>query len=139
MRKLFYFVIAIAAMGIMASCGGGTSTPGAAAKKYFEAMAAGNYDKFMDGMYIDPESTPDELQEIAQQKKMFVAMIEEKGEDQNAEKGGIKKIDVVSEEIAEDGKSATVTMLVTYGNGETNEDDVQMLYDGSSWKWSMGK
>ncbi len=139
MKKLFYFVLAIAAMGVMASCGGGASSPGAAAKMYFEAMAAGNYDKFMDGLYIDPESTPEERTEIEQQKTMLVAMIKEKGEDQNAEKGGIKKIDVVSEEVAEDGKSATVTMLVTYGNGETDENEVHMLHDGSSWKWSMGK
>jgi hypothetical protein len=139
MKKLFYFVLAIAAMGVMASCGGGASSPGAAAKMYMEAVAAGDYEKFIDGIYVDPESTPEEIEEIEEQKTMLLAMIEEKGAEGIEEKGGIKSVEVVSEEIAEDGL-ATVILSITYGNGETEEGDpMEMRHDGKSWKWTMEK
>ncbi|MDR2890060.1 MAG: DUF4878 domain-containing protein [Alistipes sp.] len=139
MKKLFSIVLTIAAVGVMASCGGGTSTPGAAAKKYTEAMAAGNYDKFLDGLYLDPEATPEEVTEFEQQKAMLGAMIKEKGAEQTSEKGGIKGVEIVSEEISEDGLTAAVTMLLTYGNGETEESEMEMRHDGKEWKMDMSK
>jgi hypothetical protein len=139
MKKLIYFVLAIAVVGVMASCGGGgASTPGAAAKMYMEAAAAGDYEKFIDGMYVDPESTPEELEDMEQQKTMLLASIEEKGTEDIEEMGGIKSIEVVSEEIAENGL-ATVILKVTSGNGETEEEPMKMRYDGKSWKWTLEK
>ncbi|MDR2894911.1 MAG: DUF4878 domain-containing protein [Alistipes sp.] len=140
MKKLIYFVLAIAAAGVVASCGGGASTPGAAAKTYMEAMAAGNYDKFMDGIYMDPEDVADEDPEtIERQKTMLKAMLEEKGAQSIEENGKIEKIEVLSEEIAEDGQTADVTLLLTYDTGETEEETVDMHLDGNSWKMEMSK
>lgn len=136
MKKLFYLVVAIAAVGMMASCGG-ASTPGAAAKSYVEEFAAGNYDKFMEGLYVDPD---EDMAEIEQQKTMLTSALKEKGDASKTEKQGISKVEVVSETIAEDGQTATVMLRYTYGNGETEESEMQMrLGSDNKWKWELGK
>mgnify|MGYP001478681523 CR=1 FL=1 len=53
--------------------------------------------------------------------------------------GGIKSIEVASETIAEDGKTAVVELSMTYGNGETDTDKVDMVLDNGNWKMSMKK
>ncbi len=137
MKKLVYFVLAIATLGVMASCGGaGSDGPGKAAKQYAEYMAAGNYDKMLDGLYTEPDADP---KEVEQGKAMLKSMLEEKGKESIEENGGIKSVEVVSEEIAEDGQSAKVKLLYTYGNGETEENNMPMRLDGNKWKWEMEK
>ena len=70
---------------------------------------------------------------------MYVAMFKEKGDKKLQEKGGIKSIEVASETIAEDGKTAVVELSMTYGNGETDTDKVDMVLDNGNWKMSMKK
>lgn len=136
MKKLFYLVIAIA-LGVMASCGGAKSDgPGKAAKLYIEYMAAGDYDKMLDGLYTEPGA---DAEEVKQGKTMLKSMLTEKGSESLEEKGGIKTVDIVSEEIAEDGRTAKVKLLYTYGNGETEESDMDMRLDGNKWKWEISK
>lgn len=46
--------------------------------------------------------------------------------------GGIKKFDVVSEEI--DGDNAKVTLKITFGKGETEEKEFELLKVKGEWK-----
>ena len=57
------------------------------------------------------------------------------------EKGGIKSYDIVSEEISEDGTTATVTANIKFGNGDEDKDyKIKMIKDDKGdWKISSGK
>lgn len=130
--------MSIAAVGVMVSCGGGatSSSPGAAAKEYAEAIAEGDYDKFIDGIHFSEGTSADE---IAQGKLMLRSMLNEKGAKTLEERGGMKSVEVISEEIAEDGKTAKVNMRYTYGNGETSDEAMDMFLDGKTWKMELNK
>lgn len=136
MKKILYFVLAVASAALVASCGGGASAPGEAAKQYAGYMADGNYDKFIDGIYVAPDAP---AAEVEQSKAMLKAMLTEKGAKTLEEKGGMSSVEVLSEEMAEDGRSAVVTLLYTYGNGETSEEKMDMILDGSRWKMELKK
>lgn len=47
-------------------------------------------------------------------------------------KGGIQSLDIVSEEVS--GQVADVRVRVTYGNGRTDEQDVQLTKIDGEWK-----
>lgn len=53
-------------------------------------------------------------------------------------KQGIKSIDILEEKIAEDGKTANVKWKITYGNGETDEDDGELVNVNGDWKMTIG-
>ena len=54
-------------------------------------------------------------------------------------KGGVTDIEVLSEEISEDGNSAVVKMKITYGNGESEEDETKLVLVDGKWLLSMDK
>ena len=65
--------------------------------------------------------------------------MKEKADKEYKKKEGISKVEMLSEEMAEDGQTATVTMKITYGNGETEESDVAMVLKDGAWKMDMKK
>lgn len=136
MKKFLQLFVAAALMFGAAACASGVSSPGTAAKQYAQYVADGQYEKFADGIYIDP-ATPAE--EVEQGKAMIVSLIKEKGVKDIEEKGGLKSIEVVSEQISEDGQTATVELKYTYGNGETSDNSSEMRLDGGVWKMDLSK
>lgn len=50
-------------------------------------------------------------------------MLKEKVSKEYEKKGGIKDIEILSEQVAEDGNTAVVKTKYTYGNGETEEGE----------------
>jgi hypothetical protein len=139
MKKIISFVFAIATVavcGAMFSCGGGTSSPGAAAKKYVEYVAAGDYDKFLEGVYFSDNAT---ATDVEQGKAMLRSLLTDKVEKEYGEKGGLKSVEVLSENISEDGKTAKVEMRYTYGNGETSDEESDMILVDGKWLMNMNK
>lgn len=135
MKNLNYLALVLLMLGLTVSCAT-KSSPGAAAKQYMEYMADGNVDKFIDGIAFDEDVTKEEIE---QGKTMMKSLIEEKAVPALEEKGGLKSVEVISEEISEDGKTATVTLKQTYGNGEFDEDETNMVLVDGRWKIEMGK
>lgn len=135
MKKEIYWSFAMLCMALVMSCSSG-NTPGAAAKKYMGYMQTADYEKFVEGIFFPEETSAEELQ---QAKDMYVAMFKEKGEEMLKEKDGIKDIEIVSETIAEDGKTAVVELKMVYGNGETDTDKMDMILDKGAWKMSVKK
>lgn len=108
---------------LMMSCGS-SETPGSVAKKFYQEIADGNCEKFM------KETTEPTEEELA-----MVSAICEKMKASLDEKGGLKSVDVVSETIAEDGKTANVVLNLTFGDGTTSEEDQKMeMQDNGKWK-----
>lgn len=131
MKKLVALFAVVAAF-FAVSCGG-PSTPGNAAIEVYKLMADGKYEKALDKFYVaDPA-------EREQFESMMLSLCKEKMEPQMAAKGGIEKIELVSEELSEDGKSARVTTKITYGDGSEKEDRTNMVNVDGEWLVSMDK
>ena len=54
-------------------------------------------------------------------------------------KGGLKEVEIVSEEMAEDGNSAIVTYKQHYGDGSVKEDTQKMIKVDGKWLMDIGK
>lgn len=127
--------IAFVFMAGLQSCGGGgilNNTPGATVKKAFNLMAEKNYEKVIQ-MYTKKDGTAfteEENGKLLGLMNMASAEI--------TKKEGIKSIDIIEEKIAEDGKTATVKWKITYGNGEIDDSDGELIKVGNDWKLVVG-
>ncbi len=124
-RKTLQCAAACAAALFMVSCGEG---PGDVVIKTNELMADGKVQETVQYFNTSPNK-----------KEMLASVIEEKGlpkikEEQDA-RGGFSKVKIISEDISDDGRKATVAFEVIYGDG-TNKTDKQKLecVDG---KWLL--
>lgn len=53
--------------------------------------------------------------------------------------GGVKDYEIISEEVSPDGKSATVKVKVTYGNGETETNTDKLVKTDKGWAAAADK
>ena len=121
MKQLIRLGLMLVAVLAMVSCT--PSTPGAALKNYMSALSDKDYDS-------------DKAKEI---REGLIAMIQEKGSKTIEKKGGLKEIEIVSEEMAEDGNSAIVTYKQHYGDGSVKEDTQKMIKVDGKWLMDIGK
>ena len=133
MKQLIRLGLMLVAVLAMVSCT--PSTPGAALKNYMSALSDKDYEKFIDGCNIS-ETDSDKAEEI---REGLIAMIQEKGSKTIEKKGGLKEIEIVSEEMAEDGNSAIVTYKQHYGDGSVKEDTQKMIKVDGKWLMDIGK
>lgn len=73
------------------------------------------------------------------QKDAMAAMLGEKMNQKLDEKKGIASYSVVSEDIDQENKKATVTVKIVYGNGEEENNPIKLVSDGGQWKVSADK
>ena len=129
MKRMMYGLLVLVAIIVMACS---SNTPGGAALKYYNDVKNGNYEAYVEGIAFKEEIT-------AEDKEQFVTLMKEKADKEYKKKEGISKVEMLSEEMAVDGQTATVTMKITYGNGETEESDVAMVLKDGAWKMDMKK
>lgn len=113
------------------------NSPKGVAEKAVSCMQAKDWKGYVDLMYFEEKEGKD----IAKEKEEFAALLKEKGDKTIDEKGGIKSYEIISEEIAEDGNTATVKAKIVYGNGEEDKDEtIKLKKDGKgNWKISLNK
>ncbi len=122
---------------VLASCAG--NSPSSVAKSALMNVSEQKYEAFVDQLYMDDakEKTPEEQ---AKEKEKVVALLKLKASENIEKQEGIKNIEVLSEEIAEDGKTAVVKMKVTYGNGKTKDETVNLKKNkDDEWKVNPSK
>lgn len=130
MIRLGMMAIALLAM---VSCS--SSTPSGALEDYMSALKDKNYEKFVDGINIS-KGSPEEVEEA---RKGLVSIMEEKAGKILEKNGGIKSIEIISEEIAEDGNSAVVKFKQIYGDDTEKEDSQKMVKVDGKWLMDVGK
>ncbi len=135
MKRILTFGLCIAAMFMLASCES-SNTPGKALTRYVEDLKSGDYEKFVDGFALEEGISEEEAK---LQKDMLVSLIGEKAGPEFESKGGIKGVEIVSEEIAEDGNSAVVTFKLQYGDGTEEEDSQEMINRDGKWLMDSDK
>ena len=136
MKKVFYFTMMVMAVFVMAACSSSPSTPGDALKKYSGYLQSGDYENFVEGLAFDGSQ---DAAKVKEQKEALVSMLKEKVSKEYEKKGGIKDIEILSEQVAEDGNTAVVKTKYTYGNGETEEGEQQMAKKDGKGLMSIGK
>lgn len=134
MKKLFYWGIMMIALVCWVACSG-DNTPSGAMKSYLSALQSGDYEKLIDGTAF-LNSDPAKVEEL---KETLVAFYKEKGQKELEAKGGIRQTEILSEEIAEDAKSAIVRYKLVYGNGEESEDTQKLVSVDGKWLMDSGK
>lgn len=133
MKKLFISMFVAVVAFTLWSCGP-ANTPSAVAEEACKCVQNEDYEGYVELM--DLKETKNQESE----KQQFVAMLREKGTKTMEKKQGIKSYKVESEEISEDGKSATVNMKVVYGDGSEDTNKIKLVKnDKGEWKISFGK
>ena len=133
MKKLFISMFVAVVAFTLWSCGP-ANTPSAVAEEACKCVQNEDYEGYVELM--DLKETKNQESE----KQQFVAMLREKGTKTMEKKQGIKSYKVESEEISEDGKSATVNMKVVYGDGSEDTNKIKLVKnDKGEWKMSFGK
>ncbi len=136
MKKLFTAALALAALALVVSCGSKTSSPGSAAKAYMEYLAAGDADRFVEGIHFDESLS---AEEVEQSKAMWASLVQEKGKKSVDEKGGLESVEVISETISEDGQTANVELKLTFGNGDVEEEELSVMNVNGKWMMEASK
>lgn len=131
MRMAAMMVVALA----MFACGGGSNTPTGVAEKAMKCLQKGDYEGYVDLLYVKAKEGKD----VAEEKKQFTALVQEKGGKSIEQKGGIKSYETVSEEIDESGEKAVVKMKVVYGNSEDEEAFKLRKDEDGKWKIDLSK
>lgn len=136
MKKIFITMVCMVALLATSSCGGSASTPAGAAAEGIELIKAKDYEGFVETIKMPENATSEEIE---QTKQLYVSLFRDKAAKQMEKKGGIQSYTLVSEEIAEDGKTAVVKYEVIYGNGSTDKQKFDMIFDGGEWKHNLKK
>lgn len=124
MRKLALFVSAVILVFAFASCGK-TTSPKDVANDYYAAMQKGDFEKALS--YTDMTDS-EEIQKYAGKMQSYALNISE--------------YEIVKEEIAEDGNSATVEAKYTYTsefnkNPEENTQTLDLIKKDGKWVITM--
>ncbi len=136
MKKVLFVLVCAVAVLVTTSCGGGASTPADAAADCIEFVKSGDYEGFVDNLYFGENANPEEVEQV---KQMYLSLLKEKAGKQMEQKGGMSSYTLVSEEIAEDGKTAKVTYEATYGDGSTDKMNLDLVLVDGKWKPTVNK
>lgn len=135
MKKLICLSAVFAMMMLMVACSGSVSTPSSAFENYSSGIVKGDYDKFVEGVYLS-NVEPDKADAYRENLK---EMLESKGKASFDKRGGLKEIVVLSEEISEDGNSAVVKFKQVFGDGSEEENNQKMVKVDDKWLMDIGK
>lgn len=129
MKKKLFFILAVAFVAIfMVSCGGSSNAPSKTVTAFYDAIKSKNYDKAIGLFYKDKDEkmTDSEVQKV---KALLMA-----SQEQMDKKGGIKDVEILNEEIAQNGETATVKVKVVYGDDSDDEENVDLKKVDGKWK-----
>ena len=133
MKKLFFSMFVAVVTLTLWSCGS-ANTPSAVAEKAVKCIQKADYEGYVDLMNLK------KTDEGNNEKEQLVALLREKGTKAMEKKQGLKSYEVLSEEISEDGNSATVKMKMVYGDGSEDTQDLKLVKnDDGDWRLTMGK
>jgi ABC-type glycerol-3-phosphate transport system substrate-binding protein len=126
MKQIKILLLAVVASLVFAGCGNNSKTPSDIALKVMDAA------KDLDFKTIKQYLTNNPVESLEEFEKSIKENTEETNDIKERMKGAKWKI--VSENIAEDGNSATVKMEIIFVNGETKSHEVDLVKVDGEWK-----
>ena len=138
MKRIVYLVAAATMILFTAGCSGGNAgrSPKDIEKAIYNKLQKGNYEKAVEMLFENVESDDDTP---AEQKAEVMKAFTEKTKQSADAKGGLKSFEILEEKISEDGKTATVTTKVTYGDGTEDTQNSTYVNKDGVWKLIMNK
>ena len=106
----------------LVGCGVGR-TPRSAAKYFYQSIAAGEYGDALTMTTLSEDADPEIYYAIMEKVSRSIA-----------QKGGVESIEIVEERMADDEQSAVVRTLITYANGEQQEELCDLVRVDESWR-----
>jgi hypothetical protein len=136
MKKIGYLALTALFIGLAVACSSTPASPSAALKTYYDALMKGDYEKFVDGIYFSEAKTSAEIKE---EKEGYLALLKDKVDKSTDSDEMFTDIEVLSEEILEDGNNAVVKVKYIYANGKTTEDSCEMIKKDGKWLMEIDK
>ncbi|MDH6354517.1 PBP1b-binding outer membrane lipoprotein LpoB [Dysgonomonas sp. PH5-45] len=137
MKKVFNF-LAIAVIALLfASCS--DNSPAGIEKAIYNQMQKGDFEKAVETMISNMDGYDKDNDKSAEEKAQVIAAFAAKAKQGAEAKGGIKSFEIVNEDIAEDGLTATVSTKVIYGDGSEDTKDTSYIKKDGKWKIKMDK
>ncbi|OUN73742.1 DUF4878 domain-containing protein [Barnesiella sp. An55] len=133
MKKILYLSLMAIVSLLIASCS--NDSPGSALKHYMEAMFNKNFEEAFNG-YAIKDGNPSELPEPI--KKSLFDSMESAIEEITDQHGAIKSIEIISEEISEDGTTAEVEYKQVFEDGTEDEGTQTMVKKDGKWLIDVG-
>lgn len=122
MKRIFN-ILSVVFLLALTACGVGR-TPKSTTKAFFEAVEAGEYVEALQLTTIGDDGDTE----------LYCAIMD-KEHKSIAEKGGIENVEIVSVKPSlEDENRATLSMIVSYGNGTSHEELCEMVKVDNRWK-----
>ena len=135
MKRLVALFAGIVAM-FAVSCSQAPATPGDAVVEIYQMIIDGQYEAAAARFYVDKEDPAD----VEEFRSFLTSLFTEKLAPKLQEKGGISNVEILSETLSEDGKTAKVSVKLTYGNGTEETEDVDMVYtEAGEWMAAINK
>lgn len=108
----------------------GSSEPKDVAITFVENVYKGESDDLLKYVYLfEKDKNTAGVKEMVEGKLKAAA---EKAAQKAKDAGGLKSIEVISEEIKED--TATINLRVNFGNGNEDSERVRLIKDKDEWK-----
>jgi len=120
MKRINFFQCLVILSLFVFACAG-KETPTMAAKKLTGYLQNKDYEKYLDCV--------DSYEKFGT-KEQIVAILKQSME----MKKGLKKVDILSESLKNDGKSAVVKLKYTYGDGSSEETSVNFKEVKDQWR-----
>ena len=136
MKKLLS-MMAVALFALVL-CGCSEKAPKDVANEAMTCMKNKDYEGYVNLMYFKNQDDASKAEEVKKSREQIVSLVKDKMDKELDSKQGIKNFEVAEEKIEED--KATVKMKVTYGNGETKDNDMKLVKDkDGKWWLDSGK
>lgn len=130
MKKIISMLCTLAVVLAFSSCS--NNSPEGVVKNYYSYVQKGKYEKVIDLIHFKKEISSEE-------KQQYTALLGDKLSKELEKKDGISSYEVIDTEISEDGETATVHGIVTYGNGNTQDDKTKLVKVDGKWMIDSGK
>ena len=121
MKRVFYHILVVMAVALV-GCGAGR-TPRSAAKYFYQSIAAGEYSEALTMPILSEDADPEIYYAIMEKVSRSIA-----------QKGGVESIEIVEERMADDEQSAVVRTLITYVNGEQQQELCDLVRVDERWR-----
>ncbi|MEG1498395.1 MAG: DUF4878 domain-containing protein [Bacteroidales bacterium] len=134
-KKTSLFLLFLFTILCLVSCSN-KHTPGNKAKATMEYLYQGDFEKYVDGVSFATDTTEENR---TANKALLLSFMKEKGPELKKEKGEVKKIEIISENINPDKKTAKVVLKITYASGKSETENVDMKKIKGDWKIYLDK
>lgn len=120
MKRLFLYILFAATLSLV---GCTARSPRSVAKHFYGSIAEGEYDKALSLTTLSDDADPEIYYAIMDKVSRSIE-----------ERGGVRGIEVREERVAEDETSAVVITLITYANGDEQEEMCDFVKVDEKWR-----